>query len=266
MAFGVTEPDAGLDTSRITTRAVKDGDRWVISGKKVWISNAQHAQKILLLVRTSPREESHPLRGMTLFFTDLDRSKCTLREIEKLGRAAIDSNELFIDGLEATDEDIVGEVGAGFRCLLDGINPERVVVGMEAIGIGRRAVAMAAQYAKDRVVFDRPIGANQAVAHPLAMSWIQLEAAELMALRAAAAYDRGEECGPEANAAKFLGADAGFTACDRAMQTHGGYAYAKEYHIERLWRESRLLRLVPVSQEMVLNHVATKVLGLPKSY
>ena len=266
MAFGVTEPDAGLDTSRITTRATRSGDRWTIHGKKVWISNAQHASKILLLTRTEPRDDAHPLRGLTLFFTDLDRSKCTIREIDKLGRAAIDSNELFIDGIEATDGEIVGELGGGFRCLLDGINPERIVVGMEAVGIGRRALEMASQYAKDRVVFGRAIGVNQAVAHPLAASWMHLEAAEMMGLKAAAAYDRGDECGPEANAAKYLGAEAGFDACDRAMQTHGGYAYAKEYHIERLWREARLLRLVPISQEMVLNFVSTKVLGLPRSY
>jgi acyl-CoA dehydrogenase len=266
MAFGVTEPTSGVDTSRIRTKAERRGDRWVINGQKVWTTNAQNAKKILLLARTSPRDEKRPLDGMTLFFADLDRKHCDVRVIDKLGRAAVDSNEVFIEGLEVADEDVVGEVGKGFHYLLDGLNPERIVVGMEAIGIGRAALKLAVDYANTRVVFDRPIGKNQAVAHPLAENWIRLEAAELMALRAAALYDTRKSCGAEANAAKFLGADAGFRACDQAMQTHGGFAYAKEYHIERLWREVRLLRLAPISQEMVLNFVSNKVLGLPKSY
>ncbi|SAL69839.1 acyl-CoA dehydrogenase domain-containing protein [Caballeronia choica] len=266
MAFGVTEPTSGVDTSRIRTKAERRGDRWVINGQKVWTTNAQNAKKILLLARTSPRDEKRPLDGMTLFFADLDRKHCDVRVIDKLGRAAVDSNEVFIEGLEVADEDVVGEVGKGFHYLLDGLNPERIVVGMEAIGIGRAALKLAVDYANTRVVFDRPIGKNQAVAHPLAENWIRLEAAELMALRAAALYDARKSCGAEANAAKFLGADAGFRACDQAMQTHGGFAYAKEYHIERLWREVRLLRLAPISQEMVLNFVSNKVLGLPKSY
>jgi hypothetical protein len=266
MAFGVTEPTSGVDTSRIRTKAERRGDRWVINGQKVWTTNAQNAKKILLLARTSPRDEKRPLDGMTLFFADLDRKHCDVRVIDKLGRAAVDSNEVFIEGLEVADEDVVGEVGKGFHYLLDGLNPERIVVGMEAIGIGRAALKLAVEYANTRVVFDRPIGKNQAVAHPLAENWIRLEAAELMALRAAALYDARKSCGAEANAAKFLGADAGFRACDQAMQTHGGFAYAKEYHIERLWREVRLLRLAPISQEMVLNFVSNKVLGLPKSY
>jgi acyl-CoA dehydrogenase len=266
MAFGVTEPTAGVDTSRITTRAERDGDGWVINGQKVWITNAQNAKKILLLTRTSPRNEARPLDGMTLFFTDLDRTACTVRAIDKLGRSAIDSNEIFIDGLRATDDEIVGEVGRGFYYLLDGLNPERIVVAMESAGIGRAALRLAVEYANSRVVFDRPIGKNQAVAHPLADSWIRLEAAELLAMKAAALYDARQECGPEANSAKFLGSEAGFQACDRAMQTHGGFSYAKEYHVERLWRESRLLKVAPVSQEMVLNYVSTKILGLPRSY
>lgn len=266
MAFGVTEPDAGVDTSRITTRAERVGDKWVVNGKKVWITNAQNAHRILLLTRTSPRDPEKPYAGMTLFFTDLDRSKITVREIEKLGRSSIDSNELFIDNLEIGDEDVVGEVGKGFYYLLDGLNPERICVSMEQIGLGRSALDIATQYAKDRVIFDRPIGKNQAVAHPLADSWIRLLAAEQIAMKAAELFDNLEPCGAESNAAKFLGAEAGFEACDRAMQTLGGYSYAKEYHVERLWRESRLLKIAPISQAMVLNYVSDKILGLPKSY
>jgi alkylation response protein AidB-like acyl-CoA dehydrogenase len=203
---------------------------------------------------------------MTLFFTDLDRQRIAVREIEKLGRSAVDSNEIFIDDLEIPDEDVVGEVGNGFRYILDGLNPERICVAMEQVGMGRAALGMATRYANERVVFDRPIGKNQAVAHPLADSWMRLYAAELVSMKAAALFDAKEPCGAEANAAKFLGSEAGFQACDRAMQTHGGYSYAKEYHIERLWRESRLLKVAPISQEMVLNYISTKVLGLPKSY
>ncbi len=266
MAFGVTEPTAGVDTSRIRTKAERRGDVWVIDGQKVWTTNAQNARKILILARTSPRDERRPLDGMTLFFADLDRERCDVRVIDKLGRAAVDSNEVFIDGLEVPNDDVVGEVGRGFHYLLDGLNPERIVVGMEGVGIGRAALALAVAYANSRVVFERPIGQNQAVAHPLAECWIRLEAAESVAMKAAALYDSHQSCGAQANAAKFLGAEAGFDACDQAMQTHGGYAYSKEYHIERLWREVRLLRLAPISQEMVLNFVSNKVLGLPKSY
>jgi hypothetical protein len=203
---------------------------------------------------------------MTLFFTDLNRDRITVRPIEKLARSAVDSNEIFIDDLEVSDDDVVGEVGEGFRYLLDGLNPERIVVAMEQVGLGRAALELATRYANERIVFDRPIGRNQAIAHPLADSWIRLEAAELMALKAAALYDEHKPCGPQANAAKYLGSEAGFDACDRAMQTHGGFAYAKDYHIERLWRESRLHKIAPISQEMVLNYVSTNVLGLPKSY
>ncbi|MEI7778153.1 MAG: acyl-CoA dehydrogenase family protein [Actinomycetes bacterium] len=266
MAFGVTEPNAGTDTSRITTKAVRDGDGWSISGQKVWTTNAQNASHILLLTRTSPRDDDHPLDGMTIFFVPMDRGHCTVRLIKKLGRAAVDSNEVFIDSLRATDADVVGEVGQGFRHLLDGLNPERIVLAMEAIGIGFAAIKMAAEYAKQRVVFDHPIGSYQAIAHPLADNWARLQGAELMALRAADLFDRGQHCGAEANAAKYLAADASFQACDAALQTHGGFGYAREYHIERLWRESRLFRLAPISQEMVLNYLSERVLGLPKSY
>jgi len=266
MAFGVSEPDAGFDTSRISTKAVKQGNHWYITGRKVWITNAQNAHRILLLTRTSPRNDDRPLDGMTLFFTDLDRDKINVTEIEKLGRSCVDSNELLIDGLRVGEEDVVGEVGQGFRYLLDGLNPERIVVGMEQTGLGRCALDLAVNYANQRVVFDRPIGRNQAIAHPLADSWIRLHAAEQVSMHAAALYDAHQPCGPEANAAKFLGSEAGFEACDRAMQTHGSFCYAKEYHVERLWRESRLLKIAPVSQEMVLNFVASNVLGLPRSY
>jgi len=266
MAFGVTEPNAGSDTSRISTRAEKRGQKWVINGQKVWSTNAQNAQKMLLLTRTSPRDDKRPFDGMTLFFVDLDRTHCTIRKIDKLGRAAVDSNEVFISDLEATDDDIVGEVGKGFYHLIDGLNPERIVIAMEAIGIGRFALKRAAQYATERIVFDRPIGQNQAIAHPLAQAWAQLESAELLAMKAAWLFDHGLPCGKEANAAKFLAAEAGFFACDQALQTLGGFGYSKEYHIERLWREVRLYKIAPISQQMVLNYLSTHVLGLPKSY
>lgn len=266
MSFGVTEPNAGTDTSRIETRAELTGDRYVVNGRKVWNTNAQRATHILLLARTAPRDPAKPFGGMTLFFTAFDRAKITVREIEKLGRAAVDSNEIFIDGLEVPTEDVVGEVGRGFYHLLDSLNPERVFTAIEAVGIGRAALERAVQYAKERVVFGRPIGQNQAVAHPLALAWAKLEAAELMTLKAAWLFDHGKPCGAEANAAKLMAADAGFEACDVAVQTHGGYGYAKEFHVERLWREVRLYKIAPVSQQMVLNYLSEHVLGLPKSY
>ncbi|TMQ27665.1 MAG: acyl-CoA dehydrogenase [Candidatus Rokuibacteriota bacterium] len=266
MSFGVTEPNAGTDTSRIQTRAEARGDRFVVNGRKVWNTNAQNATHILLLARTAPRDDAKPFKGLTLFFTEFDRAKITVRVIEKLGRAAVDSNEIFIDGLEGPAENVVGEVGQGFYHLLDSLNPERIFTGIEAVGIGRAALARAVDYAKERVVFDRPIGQNQAVAHPLAMAWAKLETAELMCLKAAWLFDQGRPCGAESNAAKLLAAEAGFEACDAALQTHGGYGYAKEFHVERLWREVRLYKIAPVSQQMALNYVSEHVLGLPKSY
>jgi alkylation response protein AidB-like acyl-CoA dehydrogenase len=266
MAFGVTEPDAGTDTSRVRTRADRVDGKWVINGQKVWTTNAQNASHILLLTRTSPRDPERPMDGMTLFFVELDRTRCRVREIPKLGRAAIDSNEVFIDGLEATDDDIVGEVGQGFRYLLDGLNPERIVSAMEAIGMGQAALELAVKYAKERIVFDRPIGKNQAIAHPLAHSWMELEAAEWMSLRAAWLYDNGMPSGAEATAAKYLAGEAGFRACDNALQTHGGFGYSKEFFVERLWRECRIFKLAPVSQQMALNFIAQRTLGLPKAY
>jgi acyl-CoA dehydrogenase len=266
MSFGVTEPNAGTDTSRIETRAEAHDGGFVVHGRKVWNTNAQNATHILLLARTAPRDPAKPFGGLTLLFTPFDRSKITVKVIEKLGRAAVDSNEIFIDGLEVPAEDVVGEVGRGFYHLLDSLNPERIMTAIEAVGIGRAALDRAVQYAKERVVFDRPIGQNQAIAHPLAMAWARLETAELMCLKAAWLFDHGRPCGSESNTAKLMAAEAGFEACDVAVQTHGGYGYAKEFHVERLWREVRLYKIAPVSQQMVLNYLSEHVLGLPKSY
>lgn len=268
VSFGVTEDDAGTDTSRIRTVAKRDGDRWIVNGKKIWNTKAQQAQKILLLARTTPIEECRrAFDGMTLFLADLDRAHCEIREIPKLGRNAVNSNEVFINDLPVACEDVVGEEGRGFYNLLDGINPERIVIAAEAVGIGQRAIAQAAAYARERVVFNRPIGQNQAIAHPLADSHAELEAADLLWQKAAWEYDRkGDNVGALANMAKQRAGEAGFRACDRAMQVFGGFGYATEYNIERYWREARLMRIAPVSQEMALNYVAERVLRLPKSY
>jgi alkylation response protein AidB-like acyl-CoA dehydrogenase len=267
VSFGVTEDDAGTDTSRIRTTARRDGKRWIVDGKKVWNTKAQQAQKILLLARTTPREEcGHRLDGLTLFLADLDPAHCEIREIPKLGRNAVNSNEVFISELPVEEHDVVGEVGRGFHQLLDGINPERIMVAAEAVGIGLRALEKAAAYARERIVFDRPIGSNQAIAHPLADSRGELEACDLLWQKAAWTYDRGEPAGALANMAKQRSADASFRACDRALQVFGGFGYAREFHVERYWREARLLRLAPISQEMALNFVAERVLGLPRSY
>ena len=266
MAFGVTEPNAGTDTSRIQTRAEKHGDKWIVNGRKVWTTNAQHANKILLLCRTSERDPKKPLKGMTLFFTAFDRTAISVRLIHKLGRAAVDSNEIAIENLEIPGEDVVGTVGEGFYHLLESLNPERIVIGIEAVGIGRAALDRAVQYAKERIVFDRPIGKNQAIAHPLAHASAELDAAEGMCLKAAWLFDNGRPCGKEANAAKLLSAEAGFNACDAALQTFGGFGYAKEFYVERLWREIRLYKIAPISQQMALNYLSEHVLGLPRSY
>ena len=267
VAFGVTEPDAGLDTTHIKTRAVRQGSGYVINGQKVWTSTAQQANKILLLTRTTPIEDCRrPTDGMTLFYTDLDRRHIEVTPIDKMGRNAVNSNSIFIDNLPAPEEDRIGEEGAGFRLLLDSLNPERILVAAEAIGVGRRALKKAADYANERRVFGRPIGQNQSIQHPLAQSWMALESADLMVWHAARLYDNGKPCGAEANAAKFLGADAAFDACDRAVRTHGGFGYAKEYHVERYFREIMLPRIAPVSREMIMCYIAERVLGLPKSY
>lgn len=267
VCFGVTEPDAGLDTGSIRTMAEKSGNGYLVNGRKIWTSTASHADKILLLVRTSPydRDAGHT-RGLSLFFTNLDRDHIEVREIEKMGRAAVDSNELFIDDLPVPFDDRIGEEGEGFRYLLHGLNPERVLVGAEAVGIGQRAVELASRYARERVVFGRPIGQNQAIQHPLADSWMALEAAWLTCMRAAWAYDNGHDCGAEANAAKYLGAEAAYTACERALMTHGGMGYAREFHVERLLREVLIARIAPVSPQLILCYIAERVLGLPRSY
>lgn len=265
--FGVTEPDAGLDTTKLRTRAVRKGDHFIANGRKLWISTAQSADKILLLARTTPIEECRkPTDGLSIFFTDVNRKYIEVREIPKMGRGAVDSNALFIDNLPIPAEDLIGEDGKGFSYILDSLNPERILNAAEVIGIGRRALWKAANYAAERVVFGRPIGQNQSIQHPLAECWSELYAAELMTLRAGALYDRGLSCGAEANAAKYLAADAAFNAGDRAIRTHGGMGYASEYHVERYFRELVATRLAPVSRELILCFLAERMLGLPKSY
>lgn len=265
--FGVTEPNTGLNTLKLRTMATRRGDRYVVHGQKIWISTAQVAHKIMLLARTTPLEAvTSPTHGLSLFYTDLDRSKVEVREIEKLGRKAVDSNQLFIDGLEIPQEDRIGEEGRGFDYILHSLNPERILIAAEATGLGRAALRRAAAYAGERVVFDRPIGMNQGIQHPLAERWVELEAATLLYQRAAWLYDQGRACGAEANAAKFYAAEAGFRACESAVLTHGGMGFAKEYHVERYFREAMLPRLAPVSMQLILSFIAEKVLGLPKSY
>jgi len=265
--FGVTEPDAGLETTRISTFAERSDSGYVVHGKKIWTTTAQEADKIMLLARTTPIEECRKKTdGLSLFYTDLDRDYVDVRLIPKMGRAAVDSNEVFFDGLPVPEEDRVGDEGRAFEYLLHSLNPERILVGAEAVGIGRNALSRAADYARERVVFGRPIGQNQGIQHPLAESWMELEAAFLMCLQAATLYDQGKPCGPQANAAKYLGAEAGFNSCTRAVMTHGGMGYAKEYHVERLLREVLICRLAPISPQLILCHIAEKALGLPKSY
>ncbi len=265
--FAVTEPDAGLNTTQIKLRADKAGDRYVIRGQKIWITTAQVADKILLLARTTPLEAvAKKTEGLSLFYTDFDRSKIAVSPIRKLGRHAVDSNVVFFDGLEVPEADLIGEEGQGFRQILQGMNPERILMASEAVGIGLAAVSRAAAYARERNVFDRPIGQNQGIQHPLAQSWMALEAANLMVLKAASLYDRGKPCGAEANAAKYLAAEAAFQACERAVMTHGGMGYAAEYQVERFLRESLVPRIAPVTPHMILNFIAERVLGLPKSY
>ena len=265
--FAVTEPDAGLETARIRTKAEGHGDHYVISGQKIWISTAQVAHKLLILARTTPYDRvARKTDGMSLFYTDLDRSRIDVRAIDKMGRHAVDSNMLFIDGLKVPETDRIGPEGDGFRMIIHGLNPERILIGAEAVGIGRAALRRAADYARTRVVFDRPIGQNQGIQHPLAKCWMNLEAANLMVMKAAALYDSGAECGIEANSAKYLAAEAAFTACETAVLTHGGMGYSAEYHVERYLRECLIPRIAPVSPHMILNFVAEKALGLPRSY
>ncbi|MGE3703073.1 MAG: acyl-CoA dehydrogenase family protein [Hyphomicrobiaceae bacterium] len=265
--FAVTEPNTGLDTTQLRTRAERKGDRYLISGQKVWISTAQVAEKILILARTTPLEEvKRRTDGLSLFYTNLDRSRIEVREIDKMGRKSVDSNQLFFDRLEVPAEDRIGEEGKGFDYILHGLNPERILIASEAVGLGFVALQRAAAYANERVVFGRPIGKNQAIQHPLAECWMELTAARMMILNAAWRYDRGISCGAEANAAKYLAAEAGFKACQQAVMTHGGFGYAKEYHVERYLREVMITRIAPVSPQLILCFIAEKVLGLPKSY
>ena len=265
--FAVTEPNTGLNTLKLKTRAVRQGDRYVVHGEKVWISSAQVADKMLLIARTQDAAEvKHPTHGLSLFYTNLDRKRVTLRRIPKLGRKPIDANQVFIDGLEIPVEDRIGEEGRGFEYILHGMNPERILVAAESVGLGRNALQRASRYAKERIVFDRPIGMNQGVQHPLAECWMHLEAANLMTMKAATLYDQQQPCGAEANAAKFLAAEAGYKAAETAMLTLGGFGYAKEFHIERLLREVMLFRIAPVSGQLVKCFIAEKVLGQPKSY
>ena len=265
--FAVTEPDVGLNTTQLKTRAERRGDRYVVNGQKMWISTAQVATKMLLLARTTPLDQvKRKTDGLSLFYTDLDRKKVEVRLIEKMGRHAVDSNMLFIDGLEIPAEDRIGEEGKGFHYILHGMNPERILIAAEAVGIGRAALRKATNYAKERRVFGRAIGQNQGIQHPLARCWAHLEAADLMVMKAAALYDAGRECGAEANAAKYLAAEAGFSAAETAVMTHGGMGYAQEYHVERYLRESLIPRIAPVSRELILSFLAERVLGLPKSY
>ena len=265
--FAVTEPDAGLNTTKLKTRAVRKGDRYVVNGQKVWISTAQVADHILLLARTTPIEEvGKPTEGLSLFYTKFDRSRIRVREIEKMGRKAVDSNELFIEDFEIPVEDRIGEEGQGFACILHGMNPERVLIAAEAVGLGLCAIKRATRYANERIVFGRPIGQNQSIQHPLAKCWVELEAARLLTMKAAWLYDSGQPCGAEANAAKYLAGEAGFHACETAVMTHGGYGYAQEYHVERYLREVLVPRIAPVSPQMALCFIAERVLGLPKSY
>ena len=265
--FAVTEPDAGLNTAKVATTARREGGRYVLRGRKIWISTAQVADKMLILARTAAAQAGGKrTEGLTLFYTDLDRRYVEVREIEKMGRSAVDSNMLFIEGLPVPAQDRIGEEGKGFDCILHGLNPERILIAAEAIGLGRAALSRAVAYANERVVFDRPIGQNQAIQHPLARSWMELEAANLMVFKAAALYDKGQPCGAESNAAKYLAAEACFRSCEQALLTHGGMGYAKEYHIERYLREAMIPRLAPVSPQLILCFIAEKVLGLPKSY
>jgi acyl-CoA dehydrogenase len=265
--FAVTEPNVGLDTLKLKTKAVLDGEHYMLSGQKMWISTAKVASKMLILARTTPLEAvSRRTEGLSLFYTDLDRRHIDVREIPKMGRSAVDSNELFIDALPVPVADRIGEEGKGFEYILHGMNPERILIGAEGIGLGRAALRKASAYARERIVFDRPIGENQAIQHPLAACWMALEAANLMAFKAASLYDAGMPCGIEANATKYLAGEACFKACETALMTHGGMGYAKEFHVERYLRESLIVRIAPITPHLILSFIAEKALGLPKSY
>ena len=267
VAFGVTEPDAGTDTTSITTTARREGDYYIVRGRKVWTTKALDSERVLLLTRTQDKDKvARRSEGMTLLFAELQRPEVSISPIDKVGRNAIATCEVVYDDLPVAVTDRVGEEGQGFRCLLDGLNAERILVAAEALGIGRAAMRRAVNYAKERVVFGRPIGMNQGVAFPLGEARMRLDAAELMIRKASWMLDNDMPCGAEANMAKWLAADACFQAADQAVQTHGGFGYAREFHVERYWREARLQRLAPISQEMVLNYITEHVMDLPRSY
>ncbi len=265
--FCVTEPNIGLNTTQLKTKAEKRGDHYIVSGQKIWISTAQVTNKMLLLARTTPLEQTgKPSQGLSLFYTDFDRQFVQAHEIPKMGRKAVDSNQVFIDGLKVPVADRIGEEGRGFEYILHGMNPERILIAAEAVGLGQVALKRAAEYAKERIVFDRPIGQNQAIQHPLAQRWIELEAASLLVFKAASLYDAGKPCGSESNAAKYYAGEVGFKACETAVMTMGGMGYAKEFHVERYLREAFIPRIAPVSPHLILCFIAEKVLGMPKSY
>jgi acyl-CoA dehydrogenase len=267
VSFVVTEPDAGLNTTQLKTRAEKRDGGYLVNGEKIWISGAQVADKMLVLARTTPLDKvKSKTDGLSLFYTNFDRSKIEVRLIHKMGRHAVDSNMLFIEDLWIPEGDLIGKEGDGFKIILHGMNPERVLIAAEAIGIGRLAIAKASRYAKERIVFNRPIGMNQGIQHPLAKCWAQLEAANLLTMKAAYLFDQGQDCGVEANASKYLAGEFAFEACHTAMSSLGGMGYAQEYHVERLLREVLIPRTVPISPHLILNYLAEKVLGLPKSY
>lgn len=265
--FAVTEPNTGLDTTQLKTRADRKNDRYVVNGQKVWISTAQVADKMLLLARTTPADQvKKKTEGLSLFYTTIDRSRVEVREIEKMGRKSVDSNQVFFDNFEVPFEDRIGEEGKGFEYILHGMNPERILIASEAVGLGLCAVDKASKYAQERIVFGRPIGQNQGIQHPLAEAWMELQAAQLMVMNAAWRYDHKLTCGAEANAAKYLAAEAGFKACQQAVMTHGGFGYAKEFNVERYLREVLLTRIAPVSPQLILSFIAERVLGMPRSY
>ncbi len=267
VCFGVSEPDLGTDIARVRTRAERHGEHYIVNGRKTWITKAAESEKVLLLARTTPVEQCRrPIDGLSLFFTTLQRDKVTIRPILKMGRHAVQSNEVTIDGMQVPVQDRLGEEGKGFHYLLDGLNPERILASMGAVGVGRAALKRAVQYAQDRVVYERPIGQNQGVQFPLADAWCRLEAAELVTMRAAWLYDQGLPCGEQASLAKYLAGEAAYLAADRALQTHGGFGYAVEMQVERYFREARLLRITPISENMILAYLSEHALGLPKSY
>ena len=266
MCFAVTEPDTGLDTTRLKTKAVKNKDHYLLNGRKIWTSTAQITNKIMIIARTTKRDNNNPTNGLSLFYTDFNKDCIEARVINKMGRSAVDSNELFIDNLQVPIGDLIGQEGKGFSYLIHSLNPERILVAAEAYGIAKNALDRAVKYANERNIFDRKIGTNQSIQHPLAEAWAKLESVKLLILKAASLYDNNKPCGVEANAAKFLAAEYGMDICKQAIATHGGMGYAKEYHVERLFREMMIPYLAPVSQQLVLSYIAEKALGLPKSY